>query len=80
MRSILICFPGKPGRYEVRVFAGDDLPKWLNDTVLDSVYPYHSGQQADMKDKATHRAQHLDDQGKLNQVQMALTVSGADRD
>ena len=42
MRSILIYFPGKPGRYEVRVSAGDDLPKWLDDTVVDSVYPCHS--------------------------------------
>tara|TARA_B100001173_G_scaffold219534_1_gene189910 strand:+ start:302 stop:403 length:102 start_codon:yes stop_codon:yes gene_type:complete len=33
-----------------------------------------------MKDKATHRAKHLDDEGKLNQVQMAIAVSGADRD
>ena len=79
MRSILIYFPGKPGRYEVRVSAGDDLPKWLDDTVVDSVYPCHSGQRTEMKVKAIHRAKHLDDHDKLNQVQAALVVSGTAR-
>ena len=80
MRSILIYFPGKPGRYEVRVSAGDDLPKWLDETVLDSVYTVNAGDREAMREKASHRAKHVDDHGKLNHILAAIPVTGADRD
>ncbi len=55
MRSILIY---RNKRYEVRVTGGDKLPRFMDETKLDSVYWD--------KENAKHRAIHMDDHDELN--------------